>query len=95
MANLEVPIKIRTRDCMVNGRPGYFHTWEQYSEVMPPSPLVGGHPGGTIARVVGIVEFPDGVRRVNPYDIEFVDEEHANLVEYEKWLKEKGESNVR
>lgn len=35
MANLELPIKIRTRDCVVNGRPGYFHTWEQYSEVNP------------------------------------------------------------
>lgn len=92
MANLEVPIKIHTRDCMVNGCPGYFHTWEQYSEVVPPSPLVGGHPGGTIAQVFGIVEFSDGVRRVKPYDIEFVDEEHANLVAYEKWLKEEGES---
>lgn len=91
MANLEVPIKIHTRDCLVDGQPGYFHTWEQYSQVVPPSPLVGGHPGGTIAQVFGIVEFPDGVRRVEPYDVEFVDEEHANLVEYEKWLKEKGD----
>lgn len=92
MANLEVPIKIRTRDCVVDGQPGYFHTWEQYSEVMPPSPLVGGHSGGTIAQVFGIVEFSDGVRRVEPYKIEFVDEEHANLVAYEKWLKEKVDS---
>lgn len=92
MANLEVPIKIHTRDCVVDGQFGYFHTWEQYSQVVPPSPLVGGHPGGAIAQVFGIVEFTDGVRRVEPYDIEFVDEEHANLVAYEKWLKEKGDS---
>lgn len=92
MANLEVPIKIHTRDCVVDGQPGYFHTWEQYSQVVPPSPLVGGHPGGTIAQVFGIVEFSDGVRRIEPYKIEFVDEEHANLVAFEKFLKEKGDS---
>lgn len=91
MANLEVPIKIHTRDCVVDGQPGYFHTWEQYSQVVPPSPLVGGHPGGTIAQVFGIVEFTDGVRRVEPYDIKFVDEEHANLVAFEKFLNEKGD----
>lgn len=93
MANLEVPIKIHTRDCVVNGRPGYFHTWEQYSQPVAASPLIGGEPAGVIAQVFGIVEFSDGVRRVEPYKIEFVDEEHANLVAYEKWLKEKGESN--
>lgn len=54
--------------------------------------MVGGHPGGTIAQVFGIVEFSDGVKRVEPHKIEFVDEEHANLVEYEKWLKGKGDS---
>lgn len=91
MADLEVPIKIHTRDCLVDGRPGYFHCWEQYSQPVAASPLIGGEPAGVIAQVFGIVEFSDGVERVQPYKIKFTDEEHANLVAYEKWLKEKGE----
>lgn len=89
MAKLEIPIKQPTRGCIVDDRPGYFHLWEQYSQVVPPSPLVGGHPGGTIAQVFGIVEFSDGVRRVEPYEIKFTDEDSANLSELEKWMRER------
>lgn len=89
MANLEIPIKYQTRGCTVDGRPGYFHTWEQYSQVVPPSPLLGGHPGGTIAQVFGIVEFSDGVKRVEPYEIKFTDEESANLNALERFMNEK------
>lgn len=94
MANFEIPITWltwHTRDCLVDGRPGYFHTWEQYSQPVPASLLIGGEPAGVIAQVFGVVEFSDGVERVQPYKIKFVDEEHANLVEYEKWLEEKGD----
>lgn len=94
MAKLEIPIIQSTRSCKVDGRPGYFHTWEQYSQVVPPSPLLGGHPGGTIAQVFGIVEFSDGVERVEPYKIKFMDEEHEYLVAWEKFLREKGECNA-
>lgn len=91
MANLEVPIKIHTRDCLVDGRPGYFHCWEQYSRPVAASPLIGGEPAGVIAQVFGIVEFADGVERVQPYKIKFVDEESGALADYEEFLNEKGD----
>lgn len=93
MANLEIPIKVHTRDCMVDDRPGYFHIWEQYSQPVAASPLIGGEPAGVIAQVFGIVEFSDGVERVQPYKIKFTDEENVNLYAFELYLKkEKGES---
>ena len=51
-----------------------FHCWEQTSDVIGPSPMVGGHSGGVIAGVVAIVEREDGrVGRVRPEDIRFCD----------------------
>lgn len=92
MAKFENPINWRTRDCLVDGRPGYFHWWEQYSKPVPASPLIGGEPAGVIAQVFGIVEFSDGVERVQPYKIKFVDEENGALADYEEFLNEKGDS---
>lgn len=41
---------------------------------MPPSPMIGGHQGGTIQGVFGIVELEDGtIKRVYPYEIRFMD----------------------
>lgn len=78
-----------TRGCTVDGRPGYFHIWEQWSNVVEPSPLLGGHPGGVVAQVFGIVEFSDGVERVEPYKIKFTDEESANLNALERFMNKK------
>ena len=89
MAKFEIPIKQATRSCMVEGRPGYFHLWEQFSTVVPPSPMVGGPPGGTVSSVYGIVEFSDGVKRVDPIHIIFTDEDNSYLSAYEKWLSER------
>lgn len=72
------------RLCEVNNRIGYFHCWEQFSNPIPPSPLVGGAPGGVFSKIFGIVEFPDGVRRIEPTDIKFCDEENAVLATLEK-----------
>ena len=44
----------------------------------------GGHPGGQIRQVYGIVEFKDGVRRIDPAKIKFCDDENAILAEMEK-----------
>ena len=63
------------RPCTVNGEKGYFHLWEQYSRPVDTSPLIGGAPAGIISCVFGIVEFPDGVRRVEPTNIAFTDKE--------------------
>lgn len=87
MAKLEIPIIQSTRSCKVDGRPGYFHTWEQYSNPVPASPLIGGAPAGVVSQVFGIVEFSDGVERVQPYKIKFTDEENAGLNALEKWMK--------
>lgn len=53
--------------------------WEQWSNVIDASPLRGGHPAGQIGQVYGIVEFKDGVRRVDPASIKFCDKENAFL----------------
>ena len=74
MAGLNCEIKWETRLCEVNGELGYFHCWEHWSNVIDASPLRGGHPGGQIGQVYGIVEFPGEVRRVEPCKIHFKDE---------------------
>lgn len=94
MAKFEIPIKQATRSCMVDGRPGIFHLWEQFSTVVPPSPMVGVPPGGTVSSVYGIVEISDGVKRVDPINIKFTDEDHIYLNEYEKWLSEKEKTDA-
>ena len=93
MASFEIPIKQHTRSCMVEGRPGVFHLWEQYSQPAQASPMIGGPPAGVISYVNGIVEFADGVKRVDPCYIEFTDEEHAALCAHEKWLAERNETS--
>lgn len=89
MAKFEIPITQPTRGCIVGGRPGYFHLWEQYSEPIPASPLVGGAPAGVVSQVFGIVEFSDSVERVPPYKIKFTDECNDALNVLEKIMNEK------
>ena len=61
------------RSCLVNGEEAIFQCWEQWSNVIEPSLLKGGHPGGQISQVFGIVEFKDGtIERVQPYEIKFI-----------------------
>lgn len=83
----QITVEWATRLCEVNGELGYFHTWEQWSDVIDSSPLLGGHPGGQVSQVYGIVEFKDGVRRVDPYRIKFCDEQNAMLAEMAKHMK--------
>ena len=81
---MDIEVKCETRLCKVGGKLGYFHTWEQYSVPIPESPLIGGTPAGIIAQVFGIVEFTDGVRRVQPYEIAFCDEQSRCLAQLEE-----------
>lgn len=81
MLNTEIEIKKETRLCKVGDEYGYFHTWEQYSVPIPESPLIGGAPAGVVAQIFGIVEFADGVRRVQPYEIIFCDEQSDYLAQ--------------
>lgn len=87
--SLKMEIKQERRLCTVNGETGYFHTWEQYSKPMEASLLIGGAPAGVFSKVFGIVEFEDGVRRVDPWVIKFCDEENEMLSVFNK----KGELN--
>lgn len=84
MPGLNCEIGWKTRLCEVNGELGRFHIWEQWSNVVDASPLRGGQ----IGQVYGIVEFKDGVRRVDPAKIKFCDDENALLAEMTKHHQE-------
>ena len=68
------------RPCFVNGkkkRKGLFHRWYEYNQVLEPSLLVGGTPGGQISVLYAVVEFEDGhIGLVNPTSIIFVGTEN-------------------
>ena len=85
----DIKIRWETRMCTVNGEPGYFHTWEQWSKPVDESILIGGAPAGVISTVFGIVESADGIHRIDPTNIKFCDEEHESLVAWKKFLEEK------
>lgn len=62
------------RPCVVDGVEALFHRWEDYSEIVSPSPWKGGHPGGSLRCTFAIVEMADGsIRRVEPPDVRFTD----------------------
>lgn len=88
--NSTIKIEYERRLCTVNGRLGYFHTWEHFSQPLPASPMVGGQPAGVSSNVLGIVEFPEGVERVYPTSIKFCDGENANLAIMQKAMEDKG-----
>lgn len=91
MANYNPSINIswETRLCEVHGELGYFQTWEYFSKPMEASPLMGGAPAGVFSKIFGIVEFSDGVRRVDPTKIKFCDEQNAFLTERNRLHKER------
>lgn len=76
---MDIEVKPETRLCKVGEEYGYFHAWEQYSVPIPESPLIGGAPAGVVAQVFGIVEFADCVKRVQPDEIIFCDEQSDYL----------------
>ena len=71
------------RPCIViaegNAKNALFHRWVDEAEVIPPSPLRGGHEGGQMWVVYGMVEYEDGnVQLVYPQQIKFIDHMHSN-----------------
>lgn len=76
---LEMVVKQERRLCKVKEETGYFHVWENYSKPLAASPMIGGEPAGVFSKIFGIVEFEDGVRRVDPTEIKFCDEENEML----------------
>lgn len=77
MSGIQIQIETRLRPCYINIRKGnkekaLFHCWSHFSNVIEPSLMVGGHPGGVIAYSTGIVELEDGkVIEVMPTNITF------------------------
>lgn len=52
---------------------GLFHGWNFVSNVVEPSLMIGGHPGGVISYCTGLVELEDGrVVEVLPTNLIFV-----------------------
>ena len=96
MAKLnDITVKHELRLCKVMDELGYFHCWEQWANVVDASPLRGGHPGGQVGQVYGIVEFSDGVRRIEPTKIKFTDEDNMWLSMIEKKMKSDSHSGYR
>lgn len=80
----DITVKKELRLCKVGKEFGYFHCWEQYSEVIEPEIRRASHSGGQYLRLFGIVEFEDGIERVTPEKIKFVDETNAFLAKMNK-----------
>lgn len=85
--NWTCTVEWQTRDCEVDGRPGLFHTWEHYSRPIIDIPS-GIKPAGFVSGVYGIVEFSDGIKRVEPDHIKFCDEQSMWLHQLEQYKKE-------
>lgn len=93
MATTSFTIRPERRLCIVNGEYGYFHCWEHYATTVP---QIGTLPAGQESHLYGIVEFSKSIKRVNPEDICFVDEENQQLHwmnEHEKKRKEKNDES--
>nr|DAW47348.1 MAG TPA: hypothetical protein [Caudoviricetes sp.] len=64
------------RKCIFRKEVYTFHGFYQESNVIPPSPLVGGHSGGVIAYPVAIIETEKGeVLEVEAMKIQFKEDE--------------------
>ena len=93
--NAEIEIKHETRLCKVDGKYGIFHLWEeQYTR-----PILDGLSfisTGIGTQVFGIVEFTDGVRRVDPDKIIFCDEQSDYLAQLNELYggTKKGENKI-
>lgn len=79
MSGLNMTVEYPTRLCVVRGKVGYFHMWEHYSKPLSEGLMTSGQAVGIFSKVYGIVEFKNGVRRVDPIDIKFRDESYDEL----------------
>ena len=75
------------RLCKVENRLGYFHCWSHEANVISPGLAIGSHPGGQFSTTLGIVEFSNGIEKIEPELIKFVDAENEMLNE----LSDKGD----
>lgn len=71
---------MKTRMCEVKQekevKKAYFHRWVEITELIGASPMIGGHPGGEVKYILGLVEYEDGrMGKVLPERIKFLREE--------------------
>jgi len=71
-------LKTENRKCIFRKEVYTFHGFYQESNVIPPSPLVGGHSGGVIAYPVAIIEDKKGkLMEVEATSIQFVEDKQC------------------
>lgn len=69
-------VRTKNEDGKDEERRAIFHEWSRWASVVDPSPMIGGHPGGTVAGTVAIVEYMNGqVDTAYPGQIRFLDTE--------------------
>lgn len=62
------------RPCMVGDRKALFHRWFDEYRVLEPAITIGGHPGGQVSTLLGLVEWEDGTMHVfHPHQIRMLD----------------------
>lgn len=72
-------VSLEKRLIKVKDKIGYFHCWEHLSQT--------SNKGVPYSKVYGIVEFIDGVKRVEIEDMDFIDEANDILKDYNKIRK--------
>lgn len=92
MTGVQVQIETELRPCYVHIKKdkkekALFHCWSFESSIVEPSLMIGGHPGGTVACAMAIVELENGrVIITQPSRIQFLDNKINDYC-----LDEKGE----
>lgn len=81
----------KLRPCIYEDEEMLFHCWFQVSEIVAPSIMNGGHNGGVISGILGLVEDRKGyIRRVYPEKIQFLD--NNIFLDYDFTRREEGET---
>lgn len=76
MAHGGIEVRLKLRPCKVGDRDALFQGWFSVEKPIPPSNIRGGHPGGQLSQILGLVEWNDGtVHTVYPYEVRFLDTE--------------------
>lgn len=67
------------RPCRYEGKNYIFHCFEQLSNVIGESLMIGGHSSGQISMVYALIEDEKGnIYRVNPTEIKFTDDKYLD-----------------
>lgn len=67
------------RTCTYEDKKYIFHCFEQWSNVIGESPMIGGHSAGQISHVFALIEDEKGnIYRVEPTMVKFTDDKFLN-----------------